>query len=379
MICYSDWRDLGGGRDERPRRLSRARPSISSRSSLPTVASCSFSSYREGTLALWRVPAGGGEPTRLTLGSGPESQPSVAADGSRLAYATWADNYGLVSRIRERRSRRDRQPARRDRADPRARRLGARLVRASAVPARLWVRLSNGRRSVRGDGSPIYGSDRPAGAFAAATGSLRGRRAVCGRSGPPRRRQPRASRTSRSANGGGDDRLPTGRRDGPRDRLCRTVAESGTPSWTPPAGIAAAIAAAGEPLTTGQAIGVLSPARSGRRRVRSRSTDAGRHLVVTVRRRQRRPDRRLEAGARLRWNRTTGELWLAAAPESAQPRLDRIPAAGGGAVEVRGGAIADAAPGGEFDVITADGRLLVYTRQQTRGDVWLLEADRRAF
>ena len=47
-----------------------------------------FSSYREGTLALWRIASSGGEPKRLTLGSGFENSPSISRDGSRLAYAT---------------------------------------------------------------------------------------------------------------------------------------------------------------------------------------------------------------------------------------------------------------------------------------------------
>ncbi len=47
-----------------------------------------FSSEREGTLALWSVSARGGEPKRLTTGSGSEGHPSISANGSYLAYAT---------------------------------------------------------------------------------------------------------------------------------------------------------------------------------------------------------------------------------------------------------------------------------------------------
>jgi Tol biopolymer transport system component len=47
-----------------------------------------FSSRREGTRALWRVESRGGAPERMTLGSGSESSPSVSRDGSLLAYAT---------------------------------------------------------------------------------------------------------------------------------------------------------------------------------------------------------------------------------------------------------------------------------------------------
>ncbi len=55
-----------------------------------------FDSWREGTLALWRVPAGGGEPRRMTQGTGYESEPRVSADGSRLAYSTGNSGSGAV-------------------------------------------------------------------------------------------------------------------------------------------------------------------------------------------------------------------------------------------------------------------------------------------
>lgn len=47
-----------------------------------------FASYREGTLAIWRIAADGGHPQRLTIGTGPESHPSVSQDGVMLAYTT---------------------------------------------------------------------------------------------------------------------------------------------------------------------------------------------------------------------------------------------------------------------------------------------------
>jgi eukaryotic-like serine/threonine-protein kinase len=47
-----------------------------------------FSSGREGTRALWRIAAKGGAPERSTMGSGSEISPSISRDGSRLVYAT---------------------------------------------------------------------------------------------------------------------------------------------------------------------------------------------------------------------------------------------------------------------------------------------------
>lgn len=42
-------------------------------------------------MALWRVSSAGGVPERLTLGSGPETDPCLAANGSVLAYTTGGD------------------------------------------------------------------------------------------------------------------------------------------------------------------------------------------------------------------------------------------------------------------------------------------------
>ena len=55
-----------------------------------------FESRREGTLALWRVRSGGGEPQRMTEGIGYEGEPSVSRDGSRLAYSSGGPATGTV-------------------------------------------------------------------------------------------------------------------------------------------------------------------------------------------------------------------------------------------------------------------------------------------
>jgi len=57
-----------------------------------------FSSNREGTRALWRVPVSDGSAVRLTGGQGPESQPSVNRAGDRLVYSTFVDDWNLVLR-----------------------------------------------------------------------------------------------------------------------------------------------------------------------------------------------------------------------------------------------------------------------------------------
>ncbi len=55
-----------------------------------------FASYRENTLALWRVDVDGGEPVRLTMGTGPECHPSISRDGTLLAYSTQTEDEDLI-------------------------------------------------------------------------------------------------------------------------------------------------------------------------------------------------------------------------------------------------------------------------------------------
>jgi len=49
-----------------------------------------FSSKRTGSSALWRIPASGGDPQRLEVGSDDSIQPSISRQGNRLAYMRWS-------------------------------------------------------------------------------------------------------------------------------------------------------------------------------------------------------------------------------------------------------------------------------------------------
>ena len=57
-----------------------------------------FSSYRGGTLAIWRVEVSrDGQPERVTMGTGPESHPTISRDGRRFGYATgMVGNQGVL-------------------------------------------------------------------------------------------------------------------------------------------------------------------------------------------------------------------------------------------------------------------------------------------
>jgi Tol biopolymer transport system component len=57
-----------------------------------------FSSLRGGPLALWRIAASGGVPKPITMGSGSEHDPFVSKDGSRLAYMTQTSHLSLFLR-----------------------------------------------------------------------------------------------------------------------------------------------------------------------------------------------------------------------------------------------------------------------------------------
>lgn len=376
-ICYSDWRDLwlvdarGGG----SRRLTRE-----SGIDLEPVFSSDgralyFSSYREGTLALWQVAASGGRPQRLTFGSGPESQPSVAADGAGLAYSTYADNYDIALVDLESGGR-DLIESVRDETGPTLAPDGSALAYVSGLggSGALWVQsLANGRRTgpprrvtdLSGAlATPAFSPDGRWLAFKREAGGLREIWIVRSDGGLP----------ERFSDGGGNDLLPAWSPDGTRLAF---VAQRGgeTHIWTAPVRDGRR-AGPDEQLTHGDSMD-LFPAWSWDGRLVAFSRAGATWIVPSGRG----PERRIAApgaGARLRWNRRTGELWFGAAPGGGPPRLYRVPVTGGAASEVGSDVLADAAPGGEFD-ITADGRLLVYTRQQTRGDVWLLEAERRTF
>ncbi|MFZ5788242.1 MAG: hypothetical protein ACOY3Y_17530, partial [Acidobacteriota bacterium] len=98
MICYEDQRDLWlvGASGGTPRRLTHDDANDGDAAWSPDGRHVYFTSTREGPGAVWRVPARGGRPQRVTLGTGPESVPTVSADGRWLAYATSSGEQAVV-------------------------------------------------------------------------------------------------------------------------------------------------------------------------------------------------------------------------------------------------------------------------------------------
>ena len=100
-ICYRGQRDLfvvsaSGAKPGPPRRLTTAdardEDPVWSRDGRFVI----FTSSRENTTALWFVPAQGGVPRRLTIGSGPERHPTLSGDGNTLVYSAALDDPNLL-------------------------------------------------------------------------------------------------------------------------------------------------------------------------------------------------------------------------------------------------------------------------------------------
>jgi Tol biopolymer transport system component/tRNA A-37 threonylcarbamoyl transferase component Bud32 len=97
-ICYADFKDLwvisadGTG----ARRMTHDRQTSRHPRWWPTGRFIVHSSLRQGSSAIWKVPSEKGQPVRLSLGTGTETAPSVAADGSRIAYQSGARQDDLV-------------------------------------------------------------------------------------------------------------------------------------------------------------------------------------------------------------------------------------------------------------------------------------------
>jgi Tol biopolymer transport system component len=94
LICYSDMRDLwlvpvDGGKAHH---LMKDDPE--DRHPVWSVDGryVYFSSDREGTQALWRIAAAGGQAIRVTDGTGSEQSPSLSRDGKRLAFVSRVRN-----------------------------------------------------------------------------------------------------------------------------------------------------------------------------------------------------------------------------------------------------------------------------------------------
>lgn len=377
MICYADAANLwvvhlDGGR---PRRLT-----ADNAGDFEPVWSSDgrhvvFSSYREGTQALWRVAAEGGAPERLTIGTGPESEASVSRDGSRVAYSTYLNDYDIV--IVDRRTRESHLIASRlYESAPTFAPGGTAVAYAAFRPGGrmdVWQQpLVAGRpigaprqlTDLRGTvNTPAYSSD---GRWVAFKREFEGRLAiwVTGASG---------GMPEPFTEGGAPARHPAWSPDG---KALAYVVESGAQAhvWVAPIRDGRP---AGSPrqLTSGDTTD-QAPVWSADGRTIAYLSQGEREdeirFVPAAGGASRRIARRVGVG-RLRWEKETGWLWFSALSARGVAQLWKVSPDGGEPVSAGDpGLFAEAASAGDFE-LSSDGRLLAYTRQQTRGDVWLVE------
>jgi Tol biopolymer transport system component len=343
-----------------------------------------FSSYREGTRALWRVDAKGGRPERLTRGVGPEGQASISRDGSRRVYSTYLDNFDVAVL---------------DLATGRRQLIQSLLLESgpALAPDGSAIVFTSTRRAGRFDLwlQPLSGGS-PAGAARLLTDL------------PGSANTPSFSADSRWVAFKLEDRGRRGevwivRASGglPR-RLSDGTSMDFHPAWSPDGGSLAYASEHG-----GRSHIWIAPIRDGRRAGPSRqftsgeTTDAlpawspdGREIAYVGGLRNQEDvwiapvdrsalPRRISSGAarlgRLRWQGQTGWLWFARTPRGAGPRVWRVSPRGGEPVEaVKPDWTKGIADPGEFD-LSWDGRLLAFTVEEVRGDIWLDEAERGAY
>jgi eukaryotic-like serine/threonine-protein kinase len=99
MLAFVRWSVMSGGAGEgdlyvmavaggEPRRLTFDNKSIAGLTWTPDGRSIVFASTRDRLSQLWRIPATGGEPERLGIGSDNALRPAISRQGQRLAYAS---------------------------------------------------------------------------------------------------------------------------------------------------------------------------------------------------------------------------------------------------------------------------------------------------
>jgi len=375
-ICYSDARNLwvvpaDGGP---PRRLTDANAldfePVWSRDGRYVV----FSSFREGTQALWRVPAEGGVAERLTIGTGPESHASLSSDGSRVVYSTLLNDYDIVI-VDLATGARALIESRMYESAPTFAPGGTAVAFTSIRPGGrmdLWLQPLSGERPsgpmrqltdlIGGVNTPAFSPD---GRWVAFKAESEGRVGiwVTGASGGLPQRFSDASMTARHPAWSPDGAalayiletgvrshvwvapIRDGRPAGPPRQVTQGDTTDEAPVWSP----------------DGRAIAYVTREERHDEIKVAPLNGANTRLVV----------RRTGVG-RVRWEKPTGWLWFSAISPQGTAQLWKVRPDGRQPVAATGDELfAEAATAGDFE-LSADGRLLAYTRQQTRGDIWLV-------
>jgi Tol biopolymer transport system component/tRNA A-37 threonylcarbamoyl transferase component Bud32 len=342
-----------------------------------------FSSYREGTLALWRVAAGGGKPMRLTGGTGPERHPSLSADGTAMAYTTYVDDPDVVLRDMQ-----------------------------TGVEQRLPGVRDEHAPVIAPDGSAVaFISDRIGGRFDLWIQPL----AQDAPSGPPRRVTDHAGSVAQPAYSPDGrwiayHRVVDGQRDvwivpaagGAPIRFTSDPAVDIHPTWSPDGSRIAFASERGggsriwiAPVTDGLPAGDAVQFTSGPWEDEAPSWSRDGASIAFIRHGPtgvadvwvqgvalRAVARRITTGAdagRIVWNGTSSVLLITGRWGGERLTLRQVPVDGGPALPMPGAPVLSANPAFVHFDLSKDGRLLVFARENPRGDVWLLRSQEKPY
>jgi Tol biopolymer transport system component len=383
LVCYSDSRDLWvvpehGGE---ARRLTQDGAGDFEPVWSPDGRHVVFSSYREGTFALWRVPLASGKPQRLTFGTGPERQPSVSQDGVKLAYSTFAEDFDveLVDLVNGQHSR---LPEHRYEAGPTLSPDASAVVFSSdrAGSIGLWRQALNGLEPIgaavllnrdRGASSnPDYSPDGRWIAYQRRFGGQRDIWIQPAMGGLPHALtddsavdlHPEWSPDSSqivfvSDRAGKSDlwvaQLDEGQITGPLRQLSTEVDSLMSPTWSP----------------NGQVIAFAG--------VREGAWD-----IWVIRADGTRVALRVTSGAgayRVRWKGDGGKLLVIGSWKTGELMLREVDSETGASTPLEPPIqLGPTAIGGPFD-ISVDGEVLALTREETRGDLWVMDVEAGSF
>jgi eukaryotic-like serine/threonine-protein kinase len=376
-LCYDDLRNLWLARLEgsRPRQLTRENAIDSEPVFTADGRSVVFSSYREGTQALWRVNVDGGAPERLTVGTGPESQASISLNGSRMAYSTYVDNYDIVL-LDLSTGASDRVGSVLHESAPTFSPDASRIVFVSSRRSGLYDLWQQPLVGAKVSGAPRLLTDLP-GTVSTPAYSPDGKWVAF-----KREFEGRNQIWVIAAAGGMAERFEGG--------------EGGelNPAWSPDATQLAYASPA-----TGESHIWLAPIRDGRRAGGATQLTSGDSVdlypawswdgsriayvawtksdaEVRVVAPRGGPPRVIGRGSRigrLRWERASGWLWFAMDGSQGASSLWKVSPEGGAPVLVKPELFRDVSPYYDFD-LSIDGRFLAFTRQESHGDIWLIES-----
>jgi len=379
-LCYADARDLwlvpsaGGNAQQLTQEgATDAHPAWS-----PDGRWIYFSSFRGGSWALWRIAPKGGSPERITLGTGPEAEPRLALDPSRIAYSTFLVNPDLAI-LDLKTGETARIQGRRNEGPPAFAPDRSQLVFSSNRGGSfdLWVQpLVDGRpageprRLTDQPGNEVMPAFSPDGRWIAYGRVLEGQRdvwVVPSAGGPP----------SRFTDHPAIDLHPAWSPDGSRLAFVSNR-EGGHHVWVAPV---SAGSPAGEPvqLTSGEGTDrfpAWSPDGQSIAFLRDIGPETEAWIVPVG---GGGPARQLTRGAEarfLRWERARGTLLVSGAWGSRNLSLRRLSVPGGEALPLGRSVVLGGTDGeeraGVFD-ISGDGRYLVFVTEDVHSDVWILE------